>query len=67
MIFQKKNKPKFPNCIYYTLGEYVAQFKFTVLLMANRPLRITSGPVDLEAIQSSHSLQDPELKVSRDN
>ena len=45
-------------------GEVVAQFKFTVLLMANGPLRITSGPIDLEAINSTHSLEDQELKVS---
>ena len=42
----------------------MAQFKFTVLLMANGPLRITSGPVDLETIESSHSLEDKDLKVS---
>ncbi len=41
----------------------MAQFKFTVLLMANGPLRITSGPLDLETIESTHSLQDQELKV----
>ena len=41
----------------------MAQFKFTVLLMNNGPLRITGGPVDLETFDSSHSLQDEELKT----
>uniref|UniRef100_A0A4W4E0L0 Peptidase M24 domain-containing protein n=1 Tax=Electrophorus electricus TaxID=8005 RepID=A0A4W4E0L0_ELEEL len=43
-------------------GEYVAQFKFTVLLMANGPLRITSGPFEPELYISEHDVQDPELK-----
>ncbi|KAI5109157.1 proliferation-associated 2G4, a, partial [Silurus meridionalis] len=43
-------------------GEFVAQFKFTVLLMANGPLRITSGPFDPELYKSEHDVQDPELK-----
>ena len=41
----------------------MAQFKFTVLLMNNGPLRITSGPFDVETVDSSHSLEDEELKV----
>ncbi|TRY55588.1 hypothetical protein DNTS_021480 [Danionella cerebrum] len=43
-------------------GEFVAQFKFTVLLMASGPLRITSGPFEAELYKSEHELQDPELK-----
>lgn len=46
-------------------GEYVAQFKFTVLLMANGPLRITSGSFDPELYKSEHEVQDPELKVRK--
>lgn len=46
-------------------GEYVAQFKFTVLLMANGPLRITNGLFEPEFYKSEHEVQDPELKVSR--
>lgn len=46
-----------------SLGEFVAQFKFTVLLMANGPLRITSGPLEAELYKSEHDVQDPELKV----
>jgi len=45
------------------LGEFVAQFKFTVLLMANGPLRITSGPFEPELYKSEQDVQDPELKV----
>lgn len=44
-------------------GEFVAQFKFTVLLMANGPHRITNGPFDPEFYKSEHEVQDPELKV----
>uniref|UniRef100_A0A9J7XUM4 Proliferation-associated 2G4, a n=1 Tax=Cyprinus carpio carpio TaxID=630221 RepID=A0A9J7XUM4_CYPCA len=43
-------------------GEFVAQFKFTVLLMANGPLRITSGPFEAELYKSECDVQDPELK-----
>lgn len=45
------------------LGEFVAQFKFTVLLMANGPHRITTGPLNPEFYKSEHEVQDPELKV----
>lgn len=44
-------------------GECVAQFKFTVLLMANGPLRITSGFFEPELYKSEHDVQDPELKA----
>ncbi|XP_055044823.2 proliferation-associated protein 2G4b [Misgurnus anguillicaudatus] len=44
-------------------GECVAQFKFTVLLMANGPLRITSGFFEPELYKSEHEVQDPELKA----
>uniref|UniRef100_A0A8C4EWW4 Proliferation-associated 2G4, a n=1 Tax=Dicentrarchus labrax TaxID=13489 RepID=A0A8C4EWW4_DICLA len=44
-------------------GECVAQFKFTVLLMANGPHRITNGPFDPELYKSEHEVQDAELKV----
>lgn len=49
----------------FALGEFVAQFKFTVLLMNNGPLRITGCPFDPESFDSSHSLQDEELKVGK--
>lgn len=48
-------------------GEFVAQFKFTVLLMANGSHRITSGPFDPELYKSEHEVQDPNLKVDTVN
>eukprot|EP00064_Thunnus_orientalis_P002182 superscaffoldBa00000153_g2189 len=44
-------------------GECVAQFKFTVLLMANGPHRITNGPFDPDLYKSEHEVQDPELRT----
>ncbi|KAF3860443.1 hypothetical protein F7725_000698 [Dissostichus mawsoni] len=45
------------------LGEFVAQFKFTVLLMANGPLRITNSLFDPDLYKSEHEVQDEELKT----
>lgn len=44
-------------------GEFVAQFKFTVLLMANGPLRITNSLHDPELYKSDFDVEDPELKA----
>lgn len=44
-------------------GEYVAQFKFTLLLMPNGGCRITEGPFDPEVIHSEYSIQDEEIKA----
>lgn len=46
------------------IGEFVAQFKFTVLLMPNGPMRITSGPFEPDLYKSDKEVQDAELKVS---
>jgi len=43
-------------------GEFVAQFKYTLLLMPNGPLRITHGSWDPEFLQSEYSIQDEGLK-----
>jgi len=51
------------NVLHEKEGEFVAQFKFTVMLMANGPLRITTGPFEPELFKSEHDVQDPELKV----
>lgn len=48
--------------LYEKDGECVAQFKFTVLLMPNGPLRITDGSFDVESAQSEHSIKDEKLK-----
>lgn len=55
--------PPPPPSVSLFSGELVAQFKFTVLLMANGPHRITNGPFDPELYKSEHEVQDPELKV----
>eukprot|EP00002_Diphylleia_rotans_P026243 TRINITY_DN521_c0_g3_i1.p1 TRINITY_DN521_c0_g3~~TRINITY_DN521_c0_g3_i1.p1 ORF type:complete len:419 (+),score=109.63 TRINITY_DN521_c0_g3_i1:97-1353(+) len=43
-------------------GELVAQFKFTVLLMANGTSRITGLP--MPAVQSEHSITDADVKAA---
>jgi len=43
-------------------GEYVAQFKFTVLLMPNGPLRITGCGFDVESAQSEYQIQNEDIK-----
>ncbi|CAJ0950920.1 unnamed protein product, partial [Ranitomeya imitator] len=50
------------NVLYEKEGEHVAQFKFTVLLMPNGPMRITSGPFDPDVYKSELEVQDTELK-----
>jgi len=49
--------------LYEKDGEYVAQFKFTVLLMPTGPLRITSNTFDVNVAQSEHSIVDEEIKT----
>ena len=55
------NNPPF-QCVI--VGEYVAQFKFTVLLMPNGPLKITGLPFDEATVKSEHSIQDVEIQVN---
>lgn len=43
-------------------GEYVSQFKFTVLLMPNGPQKITGLPVDPELFKSEFELKDQEIQ-----
>ncbi|VDM01421.1 unnamed protein product [Schistocephalus solidus] len=42
--------------------EFVAQFKFTVLLMPNGPMRITGLPFDPTLYKSDYKIKDAELK-----
>jgi len=42
-------------------NEYVAQFKFTVLLMPNGPHKITGLPFDPSKCTSTHSIEDTEI------
>ena len=46
-------------------GEFVAQFKFTVLLMTNGPMKITGLPFDAELYQTEYSVEDEDLKVRK--
>lgn len=39
-------------------GEFVAQFKFTVLLMPTRSHKITGLPMDMSAYKTEHKIQD---------
>merc|ERR1711976_83464 len=50
------------NVLWEKEGEFVAQFKFTVLLMPNGPMRITSGPYDPEVYKTDFSIEDEDLK-----
>jgi hypothetical protein len=45
------------------VGEFVVQYKFTVLLMPNGPLKITGLPFESELYESDKSIQDEEIKV----
>uniref|UniRef100_A0AAZ3RCL4 Peptidase M24 domain-containing protein n=1 Tax=Oncorhynchus tshawytscha TaxID=74940 RepID=A0AAZ3RCL4_ONCTS len=54
------------NVLHEKEGEFVAQFKFTVLLMANGPLRITTGLYEQELYKSEHEVEDADLKVKQD-
>lgn len=49
--------------LYERDGEYVAQFKFTVVLMPNGPLKITGLPFEKELYQSEHDIQNEDLKA----
>lgn len=46
----------------YFTGEFVAHYKFTVLLMPNGPHKITGIPFEPELYHSEYSITDPELK-----
>ncbi|KAF7274673.1 proliferation-associated protein 2G4 [Rhynchophorus ferrugineus] len=48
--------------LYEKPSEFVAQYKFTVLLMPNGPHRITGLPFEPELYESENSITDPELK-----
>ncbi|XP_031550715.1 proliferation-associated protein 2G4-like [Actinia tenebrosa] len=59
---QKHNLVEPFNVLWDKEGEYVAQFKFTLLLMPNGNIRITQGPYDPDLIQSEHSIEDEKIK-----
>jgi len=43
-------------------GEYVAEFKFTALLMPNGTMKITGLPLDIENYQSENQILDENIK-----
>lgn len=43
-------------------GELVAHFKFTVLLMPNGPHKITGLAFDVDAFESEHAINDPQVQ-----
>ena len=45
------------------LGESVAQFKFTVLLMPNGPHKITGLPFEADLYKTDKSIEDLDLQV----
>ncbi|XP_077465310.1 proliferation-associated protein 2G4-like [Stigmatopora argus] len=51
------------NVLQEKEGEFVAQFKFTVLLMSNGPLRITNSLYEPELYKSEHQVEDKDLKA----
>ncbi|XP_063227576.1 proliferation-associated protein 2G4 [Bacillus rossius redtenbacheri] len=71
---EKKAKMGVVECVNHKLiepfqvlfekaGEFVAHFKFTVLLMPNGPHRITGLQFEPEVYESEHAVGDPELKT----
>ena len=48
-------------------GEHVAQFKSTVILMPNGPLKITGLPFEADLYQTELKVEDEEVKVSTVN
>ena len=51
------------SVLYEKEGEFVVQYKFTVLLMPNGPLKITGLPFESELYESDKSIQDEEIKT----
>ena len=60
-----RGKNCIPNDTFFLLfiGEHVAQFKFTVLLMPNGPHKITGLPFEEELFSSEHSVKDADIQV----
>ncbi|KAI0215843.1 Proliferation-associated protein 2G4 [Lamellibrachia satsuma] len=70
---EKKAKMGVVECVKHELldpfavlwereGELVAQFKFTMLLMPNGPMKITGLPFDADCYQTEYSIEDEDLK-----
>lgn len=54
-----------PYPVYYEKeGEFVAEFKYTVLLMPNGTMKITGLPLDIENYQTENQILDENIKVA---
>lgn len=52
-----------PYPVYFEKdSEFVAEFKYTVLLMPNGTMKITGLPVDIESYQTENSIVDEAIK-----
>lgn len=52
-----------PYPVYFEKeGEFVAEFKFTVLVMPNNTMKITGLPIDLDCYQTDNSITDEAIK-----
>lgn len=49
--------------LYERDGEFVAQFKYTMVLMPNGPLKLTGMPFDSDLYQTDKTVEDEELKA----
>ncbi|KAH7946067.1 hypothetical protein HPB49_019941 [Dermacentor silvarum] len=49
--------------LYEKEGEFVAQFKYTVLLMPSGSHRITGGQLDLDLFDSEYKVEDEALSA----
>ena len=53
-----------PYPVYYEKeGEFVAEFKFTALLMPNGTMKITGIPFEIENYQTENQITDEAIKV----
>ena len=51
------------NVLYEKEGEFVAQFKFTVLLMPSGSHKVTGFPIDLNDFESEYKIEDENIKT----
>uniref|UniRef100_A0A095A6S8 Proliferation-associated protein 2G4 n=1 Tax=Schistosoma haematobium TaxID=6185 RepID=A0A095A6S8_SCHHA len=58
----KKNETLYQLKMKAARHEFVAQFRFTVLLMPNGPMKVTGLTFDPSLYKSEHKVKDPEIK-----
>lgn len=52
------------NPFFFASGEFVAQFKYTVLIMPNGYHKITGLPFEADVYESEKTVEDEEIKVN---